>query len=248
MDPRLFYKHRGLERAAEGRRAGGGAALSSSAACARLRGRQHGRLRAGRRGRRSGLAADRRAATSRGPSCSSSSASTTTCTTSARSAPGVGFAPGTMAFAALKERAQQTERRRFRAPLPVRHGRRSAAAPLEIDARRRRRARGRPARAARRRGGSPGASSSFAGSVQARLGGVGVPRRASDAVDLGAVGPVGPRRRLREDIRTASPRPRLRRLRARQSPATRPATSPPASRMRAPRTHDASFELLDHAC
>ena len=41
---------------------------------------------------------------------------------------GVGFAPGAMAFAALKERAQRLNAAPDRPPLPVRHRRASGAA------------------------------------------------------------------------------------------------------------------------
>ncbi len=84
MDPRLFYKHRGLERAAEGRHVADALAYAqrACAACSVTNTVAFGHAIEGARG----LNPDRDLRIA-GPSCSSSSASTTTCTTSERSVP-----------------------------------------------------------------------------------------------------------------------------------------------------------------
>ena len=117
---------------------------------------------------------------------------------------GVGFTPGTMAFAALKDRAQQINAAAF--------GHRFLFGTLQI---------GRGALAldsagsATRESGNcasctrtpprRGASSSSPRSLQARLDGIGV-LGADDARRLGAVGPAARAAGIREDVRTDSPR------------------------------------------
>ena len=120
VDARLFYKHRGLERAAEGLAladalAGRGPRLRG------LLGNERRRLRARLRGG-DGPRAD--APRSRAPArfCSSSSASGTPSTTSARSAPASGSLPATSRFAALVDDARRAERRTHGPPVPLRLG------------------------------------------------------------------------------------------------------------------------------
>ena len=125
--------------------------------------------------------------------CSSSSASTTISTTSARICAGVGFAPGTMAFAALKERAQRINDRlaghRFLFGTVAVGGGAFALDPRAADAR----PRGAARAARRRRGGVARARVRRLGPGAARR------RRAcstrADALRLGAVGPGRARRR-----------------------------------------------------
>jgi Ni,Fe-hydrogenase III large subunit len=199
MDPRLFYKHRGLERAAEGRppeegmafaaRACGAGAVTNSVAYAQA---CEGAL---------GL----------GPSRELRRARTVLLELErlynhlndvAAICAGVGFAPGNMAFAALKERALRlnlklTGHRFLFGAVTV------GASPFEL---------GGPA--ADRARGELGELSvdaaavwreiAFAASVQARLGGVGV-LTVDDAAELGAVGPAARASGLRLDARSVSP-------------------------------------------
>jgi Ni,Fe-hydrogenase III large subunit len=115
---------------------------------------------------------------------------------------GVGFAPGSMAFAALKDQAQQM--------IAVAFGHRflfgtiaigtgaAALAATAADA----------ARASLRELRAEFAAAwrelEFTGSLQARLGGVGV-LGAQDAIRFGAVGPAARAAGLREDVRSRSP-------------------------------------------
>ena len=232
LDPRLFYKHRGLERAAEGRRS----TTALAYVAARLRGlrrRQRGRLRAGRARQALGLWPDARPARARARCCSSSSGSTTTCNDIAAICAGVGFAAGAMAFAALKERAQRLNAQLDRPPLPVRLGRRRRAAPLALD-------------------GAPRAPR--ATSCARSAADVG---RGWRELAFAALGPGPPRRRRRRHARRRaarsapsgpprappaspttraahSPRLSLRGLRARAPRRGRPATSPRGSRCAPP--------------
>jgi Ni,Fe-hydrogenase III large subunit len=200
VDPRLFYKHRGLERAAEGsdsegalpyaQRACGACAVANTIAYT------HAIETA------LGLRPDRELRITRtvllelerlynhlhdiGAICA-----------------GVGFAPGSMAFAALKDRAQQINQRAFGHRFlfgSVRVGR----GPVELDASSTDAARG----ALRELHADTAAAwreLEFAGSVHARLDGVGVLALA-DAQRLGAVGPAARAAGIREDVRSASPR------------------------------------------
>jgi Ni,Fe-hydrogenase III large subunit len=200
MDPRLFYKHRGLERAAEGRRpeqalpyvqrACAACAVANTVAYA------HAVEDA------CGLVPDRDLRITRtvllelervynhlhdiGAICA-----------------GVGFAPGTMAFAALKDRAQQINARAFGhrflfSTVAVGGG----AVALDADGAEEARTALRALRAA---AAAAWHELEFAGSLQARLGGVGV-LSADDARALGAVGPAARAAGLRDDVRAVSPR------------------------------------------
>jgi Ni,Fe-hydrogenase III large subunit len=116
---------------------------------------------------------------------------------------GVGFAPGTMAYAALKERVQQvnaqlTGHRFLFGTVAV------AAAELDIDARSVDAART-ELRAVSSEHMSTWRQLQFVVSLQQRLKGVGVLGR--DAAErLGAVGPAARAAGLREDVRADSPR------------------------------------------
>jgi Ni,Fe-hydrogenase III large subunit len=197
MDPRLFYKHRGLERAAEGhdiddalryaQRACAACAVANTLAYA------HAIEQA------NGLRPDRELRVARtallelerlynhlhdiGAICS-----------------GVGFAPGTMAFAALKDRAQQINANAFGhrflfGAVTVGRGAVELDGPT-TDA----------TRAALRELRTDTAAAwrdlEFAGSVHARLHGVGV-LGLDDALRLGAVGPPARAAGIREDLRHA---------------------------------------------
>ena len=171
VDARLFYKHRGLEAAAEGATLDRGHRVR----VARLRGLR----RLERRRLRPCLRAVARARADLPPSpacarsCSSSSASGTTSTTSPRCAPASAWPPGNSASPALTERAAGSTRR---SPATASCSARSrvggSALALDDDAVRRRARRARSAPRPRRRG--PGASSLFNASFQDRLAGVGV--------------------------------------------------------------------------
>jgi Ni,Fe-hydrogenase III large subunit len=113
---------------------------------------------------------------------------------------GVGFAPGTMAFAALKERAQRlnaelTGHRFLFGTIAVGRGVVSIQSP--------------EARSALRELHTDAAAAwrelEFSSSVQARLDGVGVLVR-PDAERLGTVGPAARASGMREDVREDSPR------------------------------------------
>ena len=202
LDARLFYKHRGLERAAEGRSARRGSAVRA-ARLRGLRGGQHRRLRAGRSRTRSGC----------GPTATLRVARTLLLELErlynhlhdiGAICAGVGFAPGAMAFAALKERAQRAQRRRRRPPLPVRDGRGRRAPLSRSTARGRRRPRASCASCAP----TPpprGASSCSPRRCRSASNGIGV-LDAEDAERLGAVGPAARASGLRDDARAATAR------------------------------------------
>jgi len=200
MDPRLFYKHRGLERAAEGHDVESALryAQRACAACAVANTLAYVQAVEGVHA----LEPDRELRAVRtvllelerlynhlhdiGAICA-----------------GVGFAPGTMAFAALKDRAQQINAQAFGhrflfntvavARSPVRlegsasDATRAAVIELHTDT----------AVAWR--------DLQFAGSVQARLDGVGVLGR-GDALRLGAVGPAARAAGIAEDLRSGDRR------------------------------------------
>ncbi|MBS1679340.1 MAG: NADH-quinone oxidoreductase subunit C [Actinobacteria bacterium] len=198
LDPRLFYKHRGLQRAAEGasperglafaQRACGACAVANSVAYALACEAALGLVadREARRGRTLLLELERLY---------------NHLNDIAQICAGVGFAPGNMAFAALKERAL-----RLNAEL-VGHrflfGTVAIGAGPEVSA-----ARADALRGALRELGEDAASAwrelSFAASVQARLGGVGV-LSAEDAAALGAVGPAARAAGIALDCRSTSP-------------------------------------------
>jgi Ni,Fe-hydrogenase III large subunit len=200
MDPRLFYKHRGLERAAEGHaperalayagRACAACSVTNTVAFA------HAVEDA------CGLQPDGELRVARtvllelerlynhlhdiGAICS-----------------GVGFAPGSMAFAALKDRAQQINMRAFghRFLFGAVH---MGGGVAELDA-----SSTTAMRVTLRELHADSAAAwrelEFAGSLQARLDGIGV-LGAEDARRLGAVGPAARAAGIREDARSTSPR------------------------------------------
>jgi Ni,Fe-hydrogenase III large subunit len=200
MDPRLFYKHRGLERAAGGRdpeaalayvqRACAACGVANAAAYAHA---VEDAL---------GLWPDRDLRVARTLALELERLYNHLHDIGALCA-GVGFAAGTMAFAALKERAQRLNARlaghRFLFG-SVAAGR--GALALDADA----------ARDARDQLGALRADAAaawrelgFAASLQARLDGVGVLTR-EDALRLGTVGPAARASGVREDVREHSPR------------------------------------------
>jgi Ni,Fe-hydrogenase III large subunit len=200
MDPRLFYKHRGLERAAEGGSIDDGLAHvgRACAACAVTNTVAYAHAVESARG----LWPDRELRAARtlllelerlynhlhdiGAICA-----------------GVGLAPGTMAFAALKERAQRINAELF--------GHRFLFATVSpgrglvsVDAG--------PADAAREQlrdlrvdAAAAWRQLEFTTSLQARLDGIGVLDRDA-AVELGAVGPAARGAGVRVDVRADSPR------------------------------------------
>jgi Ni,Fe-hydrogenase III large subunit len=198
LDLRLFYKHRGLERAAEGRpledgiafaqRACGACAVANSVAYA------HATEAA------LGLAPNTALRAERTLLCELERLYNHLNDLSAICA-GIGFAPGAMAFAALKERAHQLNARltghRFLFDT-VAVGR----SPLQLDHQAVRAARG-EVRALRADAAAGWRELLFSSSVQDRLTGVGV-LSAADAAALGAAGPVARAAGLRRDARTDS--------------------------------------------
>ncbi|UGS35785.1 hydrogenase large subunit [Capillimicrobium parvum] len=200
LDARLFHKHRGLERAAQGGDADHGLAhvgracaachVASSVAYA-----QAVELAQGRRPS-DDLRVARTLLLELERLYNHLNDVSAVCA-------GVGFAPGAMAFAALKERAQRLNARltghRFLFGSVAVGG---STLALSGGA-------ARTAGEAVRSIGDDAAkawrSLMFARSVQARLDGVGVLTR-DDAVRLGAVGPAARASGVREDVRTTSPR------------------------------------------
>jgi len=200
LDTRLFYKHRGLERAASGRtpedalayvqRACAACAVANSVAYAQA---IEDAL---------GLWPDRDLRVSRTLALELERLYNHLHDIGALCA-GVGFAPGTMAFAALKERAQRLNARlaghRFLFGTVAVGG---GALALDADA-------ARAARTTLRDLRSDAAAAwrelEFAASLQARLDGVGVLAH-EDALRLGTVGPAARASGIREDLREHSPR------------------------------------------
>ncbi|MGO9320559.1 MAG: NADH-quinone oxidoreductase subunit C [Solirubrobacteraceae bacterium] len=200
VDLRLFYKHRGLERAAEGhdnerallyaQRACGACAVANTLAYAHA-------VEDAR-----GLRPDRELRVARTALLELERLYNHLHDVGAICA-GVGFAPGSMAFAALKDRAQQINQRAFGHRFlfgSVRVG----CGPVELDASSTDAARG-ALRELHADAAAAWRELEFAGSVQARLDGVGVLAHA-DAQRLGAVGPAARAAGIREDVRIASPR------------------------------------------
>lgn len=198
MDPRLFYKHRGLERAAEGRapqdalpyvrRACAACAVANSVAYA------HAVEEA------LGLWPDRSLRVARTLALELERLYNHLHDIGALCA-GTGFAPGTMAFAALKERAQRIIARvaghRFLfGAVAVGTGALSLDDPRETRA---------ELRELRADAAAAWRELEFAASLQARLDDVGVLAR-EDALRLGTVGPAARASGVREDARTNSPR------------------------------------------
>jgi Ni,Fe-hydrogenase III large subunit len=200
MDPRLFYKHRGLERAAEGLPAEAALAYAerACAACSVTNTVAYAQAVESARG----LRPDRELRVARtvllelerlynhlhdiGAICA-----------------GVGFAPGSMAFAALKDRAQQINMRAFGHRFlfgTVRMG----GGAAELDASRADASLG-ELRELHADTAAAWRELEFTGSLQARLHGIGV-LGPLDARRLGAVGPAARAAGIREDARSASPR------------------------------------------
>ncbi len=200
LDARLFYKHRGLERAAEGQTPAAGLAHAqrACAACAVTNTVAYAHAvedatgawpdRALRVARTLVLELERlyNHLHDIGAICA-----------------GVGFAPGAMAFAALKERAQRVNaavggHRFLFGTVAV------AGAAVALDG-----AAADVARAQIRELRADSAAAwrelEFAGSLQARLNGIGVLAH-EDAVRLGAVGPAARASGVRDDLRCDSPR------------------------------------------
>jgi Ni,Fe-hydrogenase III large subunit len=200
LDARLFYKHRGLERAVEGRRPDEGLAHAQRACAACAVSNTVAYAHAVEEAL--GLWPDRELRRARtlllelerlynhlhdiGALCA-----------------GVGFAPGTMAFAALKDRAQQINARlaghRFLFGTIAVGAGAFAADESAVDA-----ARG-TLRELRTDAAAAWRELEFAGSVQARLDGVGVLDEAA-ALRLGASGPAARAAGVRDDARGHSPR------------------------------------------
>jgi Ni,Fe-hydrogenase III large subunit len=199
LDPRLFYKHRGLERAAEGStpeaglafagRACGACAVTNSVAYALAAEAALGLVsdRETRRGRTLLLELERLY---------------NHLSDIAQICAGVGFAPGNMAFAALKERALRLNQavfgHRFLFDTVTVGAGRAEVSAAQVDL----------LRGGLRELGEDAASAwrelSFAASVQARLGGVGE-LSAADGATLGAVGPAARAAGIALDCRAASP-------------------------------------------
>ena len=195
LDPRLFYKHRGLERAAEGHDADGAARLRP-ARLRRVRGGEHARLCAGGRG---GARAGARPRAARRPHRAARAR--------AHLQPPPRHLPRSAPASASRPARWRSPRSRT---APSRSTRaRSGTASCSARSRSARRGGARPAathdapRAARDLRADAAAAwreLEFAGSVQARLDGVGVLAR-EDALRLGAVGPAARAAGLREDVR-----------------------------------------------
>ena len=200
LDPRLFYKHRGLERAAEDRKPGDALPYVQRACAACAVANVVAYAHAVEEAR--GLWPDRDLRVARTLALELERLYNHLHDIGALCA-GVGFAAGTMAFAALKDRAQDINARltghRFLFGTVA-----IGAGALALDARAVDAARGAvrelraDARAAWRELG-------FAGSLQARLGGVGVLDHDA-ALRLGATGPAARAAGVRADVRADSPR------------------------------------------
>ena len=200
MDPRLFYKHRGLERAAEGQQAAAALPYAQRACAACAVANSVAFVHAVEDA--SGLQPDRELRINRtvllelerlynhlhdiGAICA-----------------GVGFTPGTLAFAALKDRAQQINAAAFGhrflfGTLQIGRG------ALALDS-----AGSETARAAIRELHTDTTAAwrelEFTASLQARLDGIGT-LGPDDARRLGAVGPAARAAGIRQDVRTDSPR------------------------------------------
>ncbi len=199
VDLRLFYKHRGLERAAEGEEPAGGLPFAQRAcgACAVANPVAYALACEGALG----LVSPREVRRARTLLLELERLYNHLGDVAAICA-GVGFAPGNMVFAALKERALRLNRelgghRFLFGTVEV------GASRLEVSA-----AAADHARAALRELGQETARAwreiCFAASVQARLDGVGRLGR-EEALELGAVGPVARAAGVAEDVRGASP-------------------------------------------
>ena len=222
LDARLFYKHRGLERAAEGHDVRRRAARSPSARARRARSptrsptRTRSRRPAGCRPDRELRVARTRAARARAPL--QPPARHRRDLRRRRLRPrddGVRRAQGS------RPAGQRSARR---TPLPVRQRSRSGADAVELDASDTD-ARSRPLRELRADTARAWRELEFAGSLQARLDGVGV-LALDDALALGAVGPPRARRGAPRGLAQRRPRLAYDGLHAGLAGRRRPATSP----------------------
>jgi Ni,Fe-hydrogenase III large subunit len=200
VDTRLFYKHRGLEQAAEGRTPGAALAYvqRACAACAVTNTVAYAHAVEDALG----LAPDRALRVARTVTLELERLYNHLHDVGAICA-GVGFAPGSMAFAALKERAQRINasiagHRFLFDSVAIGRGARTADAAT-VDAARSQ------LRDLRVDSAAAWRDLEFTGSLQARLDGVGVLAH-DDAVRLGAVGPAARASGVRDDVRADSPR------------------------------------------
>jgi len=200
MDPRLFYKHRGLERAAEGRNAGEALTYAgrACAACSVTNTVAYAHAVESAHG----LQPDRQLRVARTVLLELERLYNHLHDISAICA-GVGYAPGTMAFAALKDRAQQINVRAFGHRFLF-HTVRVGAGGAQLDAAAADDAL-RELRDLRVDGSAAWRELEFTNSLQARLGGIGI-LGADDAHRLGAVGPAARAAGIRDDARSTSPR------------------------------------------
>jgi Ni,Fe-hydrogenase III large subunit len=198
VDVRLFYKHRGLERAAEGAslEAGIDFAARACAACAVANSVAYAHAAEAILG----IEPTREMRRGRTLLCELERLYNHLNDLSAICA-GIGFAVGTMTFAALKERAQRLNHaltgHRF-----LFHTIMVGRSPLELDERAARSARAEVA-ALRADAAAAWRELLFSSSVQDRLRGVGV-LSATDAEALGAVGPAARAAGVRRDARADS--------------------------------------------
>ena len=201
MDPRLFYKHRGLERAAEGRHAGEALtyAARACAACSVTNTVAYANAVESAHA----LQPDRELRTARTVLLELERLYNHLHDISAICA-GVGYAPGTMAFAALKDRAQQINMRSFGHRFLFDTVRLGGGGDAQLDATAAGATLG-DLRELRVDSASAWRELEFTSSLQARLDGIGV-LGADDARRLGAVGPAARAAGIREDARSTSPR------------------------------------------
>ena len=203
LDARLFYKHRGLERAAEGQHARRTGSPTRRAPAPPARSRTASPTPTPAR-RRSGSARPRELARARTILLELERIWSHLNDIAAVCA-GVGLAAGNNRFAALTERARRLNARLTGPPLPLRHGRASAAATLDARRATPSRPRGRSSTAiARRVASAPGASCSS--TPRSRTGSpTSASSRRDDARALGAVGPAARAAGVAEDAAHASP-------------------------------------------
>ncbi|MGH2834629.1 MAG: NADH-quinone oxidoreductase subunit C [Solirubrobacteraceae bacterium] len=200
LDLRLFYKHRGLQRAAEGRTLADGRryAQRACAACAVTNTVAYAQACESALG----LVPDRQLRAARTLLLELERLYNHLNDISAICS-GVGFAPGATAYAAFKERAQRLNQRlaghRFLFETIA-----VATSTLHIDQTDARAAR-EELRSLREQERRVWRELRFAASLQDRLDGIGV-LKAKDAARLGAVGPVARAAGLRHDTRRESPR------------------------------------------
>jgi Ni,Fe-hydrogenase III large subunit len=200
LDPRLFYKHRGLERATEGRGVEEGLAHAqrACAACAVTNSVAYAHALE----EALGLWPDRDLRVARTLALELERLYNHLHDIGALCA-GVGFAPGTMAFAALKDRAQRINRQltghRFLFGTVA-----VGAGALGLDERTVGAARG-TLRELRVDAAAAWRDLEFAGSMRARLNGVGVLDHDA-ALRFGATGPAARASGVRVDARAGSPR------------------------------------------